>query len=354
DNPVDGVVLDVLLKKAHEIHQALGTHVPVPEESESVTEAVLNALFLRVGYGAGGLQMAFDFMPQEVKELHYRWEQDAERERITRTRFAQRSLKPDEVRRELEAADAVLGDPDAVRRFVQEAAQRLGLTLTREKNGTVFRLVTSPLPPNLPEAVRFALPQRRDGVWRIAFTSPTPEGAEYLGRNHPFVAALARFLLEEALTRGGAARAARSGVIATRSVRQLTVLLLLRVRYLVRLSGQAPLFSEEVRVLGYTVDAAGPAWLPEGEALRLLAEARPDANLSLAQKRGLLTAVLDDYPALEPHLRPLIEARARDLTAAHRRIRQAVRLRSQGLTVEAQWPADLLGLLILTPAGGAP
>ena len=47
DSAVDGVVLDVLLNKAREIHRTLGTHVPVPEESESVTEAVLNALFLR-------------------------------------------------------------------------------------------------------------------------------------------------------------------------------------------------------------------------------------------------------------------------------------------------------------------
>ena len=47
DNPVDGVVIRVLLDKAREIHRALGTHVPVPEESESVTQTVLNALFFR-------------------------------------------------------------------------------------------------------------------------------------------------------------------------------------------------------------------------------------------------------------------------------------------------------------------
>ncbi|MCS6828449.1 MAG: DEAD/DEAH box helicase [Caldilinea sp.] len=348
DNPVDGVVLDVLLNKAREIHKALGTHVPVPEESESVTEAVLNALFLR-GYGRDAGQLAFDFMPAEVDALHRRWERDAERERITRTRFAQRSLKPDEVRRELEAADAVLGDPEAVRSFVEEVAHRLGLTLTREKNAAVFRLVTSPLPPNLPEAVRFALPQRKDGVWRIAFTSPTPQGAEYLGRNHPFVSALARFLLEEALTRGGAARAARGGVIATRAVTQATVLLLLRVRYLIHLPNRPPLFSEEVRPLGFTGEAANPHGLPEAEALRLLTEVQPDANLPLERKKAILAEALAAYPTLEPHLRPLIESRARDLTEAHKRICKAMRLRVQDLTVQAQWPVDVLGMLVLTP-----
>ncbi len=351
DNPVDGVVLDVLLNKAREIHKALGTHVPVPEDSESVTEAVLNALFLRGGYGRGARQLAFDFMADEITALHRRWEQDAEREKITRTRFAQRALKPEEVRRELEATDSVLGDPEAVRVFVQEAAQRLGLTLTREKNGQVFRLVTSPLPPDLPEAIRFALPQRRDGYWRIAFVSPTPEGAEYVGRNHPFVAALARYLLEEALTKGGAAHAARGGVIATRAVNRPTVLLLLRVRYLVHLPGQSPLFSEEVRVLGYARSAqAALEWLPEREALRLLAEAQPDANLPLERKKEFLAAALRAYPALEKDLRLQIEARARELTEAHKRIRKSMRLRVRELRVEAQWPVDLLGVLVLIPA----
>jgi DNA-binding transcriptional regulator YiaG len=45
-----------------------------------------------------------------------------ERERINRTRFAQRALKPADVRQELEATDTMLGDPDAVRSFVLEAA----------------------------------------------------------------------------------------------------------------------------------------------------------------------------------------------------------------------------------------
>jgi len=354
DNPVDGVVLDVLLNKAREIHKALGTHVPVPEESESVTEAVLNALFLRGGYERGAQQLAFDFMAEDITRLHRQWERDAEREKITRTRFAQRALKPDEVRRELEAADSVLGDPEAVRLFVQEAAQRLGLTLTREEDGRVFRLVTAPLPPNLPDAVRFALPQRKDGTWRIAFISPTPEGAEYVGRNHPFVVTLARYLLEEALTRGGAAYAARGGVIATRAVDRPTVLLLLRVRYLVHLPDQPPLLSEEVRVLGYAQSAQStPEWLPADEALRLLAKAQPDANLPLAQKKALLAAALKAYPILESHLRSQVDARARELTEAHKRIRRSMRLRVRELRVEAQWPVDLLGLLILVPVGGA-
>jgi superfamily II DNA or RNA helicase len=349
DNPVDGVVVNVLLDKARQIYQALGTHVPVPEESESVTEAVLNALFLRGGYQREARQLAFEFEPDKVADLHTRWERDAERERITRSRFAQRALKPEEVQRELEAADAVLGDPDAVREFVLAAAQRLGLIIEREKRAAnVYRLVTSPLPPALPDAVRFALPERKDGMWRVSFVSPTPEGAEYLGRNHPFVQALARYLFEAALVGHDPRPARRAGAIATRAVSQLTVLLLLRVRYLLQFPDAAPLFAEEVLPLAFTRAADGsPQWLPEADALRLLSEARPDANLPLERKKQVVKASLNAYPALENDLRAHLQARARRLEEAHKRIRQAVRLRSADLTLAPQFPPDLLGVLVL-------
>ena len=354
DNPVDGVVVEVLLNRARQIYQALGTHVPVPEESESVTEAVLNALFLRGGYRGEARQLAFDLVPSEVVDLHTRWERDAERERLTRSRFAQRALKPQEVQQELEAADSVLGDPKAVCEFVLNAAQRLGLAMTREKTGTIYRLVVSPLPPTLPDVVRFALPARKNGLWRISFESPTPEGAEYVGRNHPFVQALARHLLEEALTRPGEAIASRAGALRTHAVTQYTVLLLLRVRYLLQFPNCAPLFSEEVLPLAFTRTGDGNRhWLPEAEALRLLSEAQPDANVPMDEKKKAVTDALNDYPALEEALRAHLQTRAHHLEDAHRRIRQAVRLSTGGLTVQPQFPPDLLGILVLLPMGGA-
>ena len=350
DNPVDGVVIDVLLNKAREIHKALGTHVPVPEESESVTEAVLNALFLRGRreQEPEGEQLRLDFGVPAVETLHRRWERDAERERINRTRFAQRALKPEEVRRELEATDEVLGDPAAVRTFVLEAAQRLGLAVTREKRSGVFKVaVSSEATVGLPEAVAFDLPRPKSGVWLISFDSPTPEGAEYLGRNHRFVASLARFLMEEALTKGGAATASRCGVIRTRAVDRLTTIALARVRYLVQQPGRHPLLAEEVRVVGH--HGPGPTWLSDDDTLRLLAAAKPDENIPMAEKRELAVKALTTWPSLEPQVHKVIQSRAAELEASHKRIRQAVSLRVRQLTVEPQLPPDLLGLLALQP-----
>lgn len=355
DSAVDGVVIDVLLNKAREIHKALGTHVPVPAESETVTKAVLNALFLR-GRRTEADQLRFDFGAEAtgVAEFHKRWERDAEREKVNRTRFAQRALKPADVRQELEATDAVLGDPSAVQEFVLNAGQRLGLTIRADKKPDVFRVATTTeTRATLPRAVEFVLPAPKSGQWLISFKSPTPEGAEYLGRNHRFVATLARFLMEEALTKGAAAKASRCGVIRTRAVSRLTTILLLRIRYLLNQPQRAPLLSEEVRVMGFTTAASGGReWLGDGDALRLLAEAQPDANVPMPEKRHLVSATLEGWPALASTLQERIKARADELEKSHKRVRQAVSLRVRELTVEPQFPPDLLGLLVLQPMVG--
>ena len=355
DSPVDGVVLDVLLNKAREIHRVLGTHVPVPEERETVAEALLNALFLRPSPGPAreSVQLAFDLggAGEAVKALHRRWERDVERERVNRTRFAQRAIKPEEVRRELEEADDVLGDPEAVRRFVLDLGQRFGFGITPEKRADVFRVPVGPESRStMPAPIRFALPPGRTNRWLISFMSPTPAGAEYLGRNHPFVAAAARFLMEQALEQGAAA-ASRCGVIRTRAVTALHVILLLRVRYLLEQPGRRPLLSEEVMVQGVSGNPrrAGPDWLPAGDALRLLGEAIPDANVPSAEKRELIQSALESWPALERSLGSLISDRAAVLRDSHRRVWQAVGRKVRGLDVVPQLPPDLLGVLVLQP-----
>jgi superfamily II DNA or RNA helicase len=367
NNPVDGAVIEVLLDKAREIHRTLGTYVPVPEESESVTQAVLNALFLRAPRTETTHQLRL-FEDPVVVDFHRRWDRDAERERINRTRFAQRALKPEEVRKELEATDAVLGNPEEVRSFVLNAAQRLGLPITPDhRDKRIYRVSLSPAATaTLPEVIRLALPATENDPWRISFDSPTPEGAEYLGRNHRFVATLARFLLEEALTKGSHATASRCGVLRTRAVTELTTILLLRVRYLLEQPDKTPLLSEEVQVLGYTMTGKGePRWLENGEALRLVAEAKPDANLPMPEKRELVGNALQEMGnwqavngewgeghGLQREIREHIMRRVRELEESHKRIRRAVHLRVRELTIKPQLPPDLLGLLVLQPLVG--
>jgi superfamily II DNA or RNA helicase len=378
DNPVDGVVIRVLLNKAREIHQALGTHVPVPEESETVTQAVLKALFFRGRTVDEAMpQMELGLELPEVVALHRSWDLDAARERENRTRFAQRALKPEEVRRELEATDAVLGDPLAVQSFVLNACQRLGLHIKklgarrgdaetrRGERAESLRVSASPLSASvyrvavtpdarasLPPAISAALPVTKSGQWPVSFISPTPEGAEYLGRNHRFVATLAQFLMEEALTKGAAARASRCGAMRTRAVSRLTTLYLLRLRFLIEQPDRTPLLAEEVQVMGHTGPADKPVWIDQDQVLTLLESAHADANIRDEEKRELAATALAGYEKLDPAIRQTIQGRAEALTEAHRRIRQAVSLKVRGLTVKPQMPPDLLGLLVLQPVVG--
>jgi superfamily II DNA or RNA helicase len=354
DNPVDGAVLRVLLDKAREIHQALGTHVPIPEDEAPVIEALVHALFFgRECPAPLQFELPFEEAEERVRALHRSWDLDARREKESRTRFAQHALKPDEVRRELEATDQVLGDPAAVRNFVLSACQRLGLQVRpsrRPPDGWEI-LTTQAALVKVPEVIRQTLPAVSSGRWTVAFTSPTPEGAEYLGRNHPFVGALARYLFEQAFAGAGEAIASRCGALRTRAVERLTALFLLRPRFEVVPPNRPSLLSEEVLVVGWQVFSE--RWFTPEEALALLA-AEPSSNLSPAEKRELVARVLEEARPLlgEPASGPFLEVlqrRAEELAVAHRRIRQSAGQPIRGLQVKPHWPPDLLGVLVLQP-----
>jgi hypothetical protein len=89
--------------------------------------------------------------------------------------------------------------------------------------------------------------------------------------------------------------------------------------------------------------------LSDADALRLLADARPDANLAMAEKRELVDAALGAWPTIESTVRQRIAARAAALEDSHKRVRKAVALKVRQLTVSPQFPPDLLGILVLQP-----
>jgi superfamily II DNA or RNA helicase len=378
DNPVDGAVLRVLIQKADEIRKSLGTHVPIPEESETLMQAILADLFSRFRKPE---QLCL-FEDERVLKFHEIWDRLHGQERANRTRFAQRAIKPEEVRKELEATDQVLGDPKAVQRFVLDACQRLGLSFRPDrKNPHVYHLLLDESAlQNLPPAVRAVLPTpKRAGkeplTWPVTFISPSPPGAEYLGRNHRFVATLASSLLETALGAGagvsphGLPLVARCGAIRTQAVHRLTTLLLLRARYLLTLppkpqgGGQEnSLLAEEVLVAGFSHEGArGLGWLPPEEALRLFAQAQPTENIPSAEKRDLVEAELqllglsgenraksDAAALVERQLHEFLRTRAQALEESHKNLRRAVGERLRGLKLEPL-AQDVLGILVLQP-----
>ena len=150
--------------------------------------------------------------------------------------------------------------------------------------------------------------------------------------------------------------AARVGAIRTHAVQRLTALFLLRARYLLYTTAQDPLLAEEVRVLGWQ---AFTSWMTHEQGLDLLARARPSGNIPPDEKRELVQAVLEAAaPLLAPDAaqeeHPIVhelQARARALEAAHRRLLRHLGASGRGASVRIQphWPPDVLGVLVLQP-----
>ncbi|MFN2134982.1 MAG: helicase-related protein, partial [Candidatus Promineifilaceae bacterium] len=325
DNPVDGAVLDVLLRKARDIYRTLGVRVPLPADSETVMNAVLTSLFKSIQPGEARQLTLFDLdesSSELVQRVHEEWTASAEREKESRTRFAQRAIRPEEVQQELQETDRVLGSPGDVTRFISDAAERLGFGFrqvkSRQPGITAYHL----WPATLPRTVRLRLGEVPD-PWPVTFDSPAPEEYAYIGRNHPLVEGLAEHLVDFAFhPLDGSPPAARSGVIRTSAVSRRTTLLLLRLRYLAYEKGEdTPTLAEETVTWGYS------GWPPDivpldlEEAQALLDTAEPTANASPGEKREVLAETLAGWDDLQPDLRRLLNDRAADLQAAHRRVR---------------------------------
>ena len=215
DNGIDGIVLDVLLRKHEQIRKALGISVPVPDRSDDVVQAILEGLLLR---DAPGEQLAFEGIGLEKRTgLHREWDSAAARERQSRTKYAQAGIQPAEVARELAEMRASLGTPGEVAAFTAEALSALHADITQTPNG--FRAATAVLPPGLRDALVTGhaepLPFHRD--------LPVPPREAYLDRTDPNVAAIARYVLESALDPDVPADvrpARRCGVMRTSAVSQ--------------------------------------------------------------------------------------------------------------------------------------
>jgi hypothetical protein len=97
NNPVDQVVLDVLIRKAQKIRKDLGIAVPVPMEAEQIIQTVVDNVLLRGRGRTVQLELALE-MP-ETSRLHEAWDAAAEREKRKRGYFDQHGIKPNEVAR---------------------------------------------------------------------------------------------------------------------------------------------------------------------------------------------------------------------------------------------------------------
>lgn len=353
DNQIDGIVLDVLIRKHYRIRSDTGVSVPVPVESDQVVEAILEGLLLR---GLPEPTQASDqlllpgmedWVAPQKEAFFARWETNAEREKRSRTMFAQQSIKVAEVAQEAAAIREAIGAGADVAGFVRDALQLHGAVVNQPDPLTAHIDLTE-----TPRALRDQLGQSQSNKQVVArFEPPVPDAAFLCHRTHPFVEGLATYVLDTALDAVQEGLARRCGVMTTSQVAVRTTLLLVRMRYHIvsqREGTSQVLLAEDCQTLAFTGMPDQAQWLDADEA-RALLEAVPDANTTADKATRFLEQVISNSAALQPYLEQVVQERGQALLEAHRRVRAATSMRGVRYRVEPQLPPDILGIYIYLP-----
>jgi superfamily II DNA or RNA helicase len=345
DNQIDGIVLDVLLRKHKTIRNSLGISVPLPGDASQIVEALMEGLILREDTGLSTQQALPGFeelLQPNQQQLLRDWDDAAQREKRSQTMFAQRTIKVNEVMQELQAARTVVGSGASVRRFLLDAVRMYGGAASA--NGSVAVDIRE-----APRALRETLAREQ---FQARFELPVTGDEMYLTRTHPLVEGLATYVMDTALDPEEQTPARRTGAIRTREVATRTTLLLLRFRYhiITKLpEGEQQLLAEDSRLLAFTGAPEQAVWLANDAAEALL-DVEPAANIAAAQAQNFVGKVIEGFEHIAPHLDEVAHQHGAELLDAHRRVRSASRRKGVQYSVEPQLPPDVLGIFVFLPA----
>ena len=343
DSAIDGAVLDVILRKAEDIRKATGVTVPLPDERGPVTEALMASMMLRRG---DTKQMVLDLRLNDgARLMDSRWRDVSEKEKRSRTRFAQNAMKPQEVAPEWEKARRFLGSPDAARSFVERTMSRFGVPLEQRASVLVAHVY----------ALESGLRERLDRCGMgpsipLARSEPAPSGTALLTRTHPLTATLAEALVEasldpETLSNLGVGRV---GVWPSPAVERVTRIMLLRLRFklTVRMRREHLLLAEEAALIA----VQGDDIIAADNAARELLDTPAAADLAPVARERFIAGAREDLPALiTGPITRLLRTRASELAEDHARPRRAAGA-SPRVSVDGIQPPDVIGLFVLLPS----
>lgn len=348
DNPIDGVILDVLIRKHKRIKSDLGVTVAVPGSSEQIAEALFEGALFREAASTKNRQTSLDFIDDlepKKKALHAEWENARDREKASRSRFAQHSLSPEAVAAELQSVRAAIGRSEDVARFFHLVLRAANVPV--EANGKKVRLHLS---NQTPRVLRQAI--GRDDSFDGRFDLPLEENEVYLGRTSPVIEGLAGWTLDQALdpaARDAKPVASRCGAISTSAVSERTALIVVRFRYHLQIAGRdhEEILCEEIVPLACRGPMEAPQWLTIEESEDLLT-ASPERNLIPTAINQQMDLLLTGLKALQGSLESVSTTRAADQLKAHQRVRGATRKKGR-VTIKPVLPADILGAYVLLP-----
>jgi hypothetical protein len=138
DNPIDGVILEVLLRKHKKIKSDLGVTVAIPGSSEQIAETLFEGALFKERTRAHPQQMSLDFIDDlgpKKKAIHAEWDNARDREKASRSRFAQHTFNPEAVAVELQAVRSAIGSHDDVARFFHSALRAANVPIPSPATG---------------------------------------------------------------------------------------------------------------------------------------------------------------------------------------------------------------------------
>ena len=348
DNPVDGFILNVILRKAEAIRKELGVLVPLPADEQRINQALIKAALMKENRKKN-YQTQFDFseISPDLATLDTYWHDAMENAKANRTVFAQRRLRPEEVLPEWEKQRTLLGGSEEILRFVRSTCARLNSPLEPYKK-VAWKLLPQHLPQSLQE--RLALEEITKPLAIYFDPKATVPGARHIQRTHPLVSLLADTLLEDSLSGTEHPLAARCAATVTHAVEVVTSIFVLRLRHQLtsrRRDVTRTLMAEECVTLA-VAGRANPKWLTEADLTPLL-NAEPAANLAEETATRHIQETLDFLKSQTPCLETLATERANALLTDHRRVREAAR-DIGSYEVTPCLPVDILGVYVLLPA----
>ena len=346
DNPIDSVVLKILLRKAREIRKQTGISVPFPEDSQGILDSLLNAVILNPNAVKIDNQMELGFVDPEIQtgevNVNNAYEKASERDKITRSIFAQHSIKANEIEKDLKEVDEAVGNPVAVKQFVIDAVTNLGGQIIPYKSG--YRLYTTNLNPIFKSIFNY-----KDEVL-ITFESPTPEEFLYIGRNSLFVEQLSHYILNKSLVSNGHKPiAARTSVIPSKSIKTKTTIIQIRIRNIIsdKTDGKQ-LVAEEMILWGYEKNISERKFIKHEECKTLLAELVPLSDYEKPRQESLFNHEIETIKNSKDILAEIVRERSLKLIEAHERFRKLIG-GSKYQLIEPVLPPDVLGIYIIMP-----
>ena len=356
NNPVDGAVLRVILRKAERIRKELGVSVPMPADPNQVMQTD------HADGAAAHRRHRARHAPARPRPRRDRREARAGLAERQGEGGANPITEPNHLRPTPAAARgraAGVGEGDRRARRARRTcsaswsppASALARRCTRRSAAGDLRPSTC-LPPSRSGSPASA--SRSRSTW--SSIGPAPSGTIHATRAHPIVTAVAEYVAELGLAEEGEI-AARSAAMFTQAVATRCFVLLLRLRTQILVQhtqGDPPrhLMAEECVAVRLSRD--GPAELLDDAQSRALLGAEPARNMAPEQRARMVDAGLQITQDRMDALAELARTRAEQLRADHTRVRDAAigRSEARGYRIEVQpcLPVDVIGLYVLVPA----